>query len=169
MISSGPNSQKKNKNLRNFWFCLTLTIGTSFLNDFKRAQISKKKTWETSEIYDPDHRKMIFTWFPEGPISTEKQLEKLLRYFSNFWTGNPQNSDPPGVPNPRSIANFIYFLCCGPWVLTSSLLLGHPAKEIQKAITLLHDHRHKQQKPRGKQDTPWRSEIDNYLKGRLRR
>ena len=88
---------------------MTLTIGKSFLNDYKEGPNLKKKTWETFEFYDPDHRKiifklyflraqtstkktyeiykiddpehrnMMFTWFPESPIFPEKKNNKLLR------------------------------------------------------------------------------------------
>ena len=98
-LSGGSVFKKNKKNLKHVWdFIFALTIGKSFLNDSKRAQISTKKTWETSESYDTDHRKMIFGWFfwfcQMGPRrlygATCDKNAKIPR-----WTRGP---GPPGSP-----------------------------------------------------------------------
>ena len=98
---------------------MTLTIGKWFLHDFLRGHFYPTKTWETSESYDPDHRKMIFTWFPDGPIFPEHTLRNFSDLFLivgpeiiDVWS--PQGSRTPGPSRNFSILRRILIQTAGP-------------------------------------------------------
>ena len=69
-------------------------------------------------MYDPEYWKLIFGGFPEGPITTEKDLRNFPYLFLEFGTGNHWCVVPPGVPNPQSIAEFYIFSML--WAMNSN-------------------------------------------------
>ena len=102
MIWRGPKSP--NKRLEKLLKFMILTIGTWFLEDFLRAQ------------------------FP--PKENVRNLSDICRIFGpeiiDFWS-------PRGSRTPSPSRNFIYFLCCGPWILSSF----RGSYEIGKSLILV--------------------------------
>ena len=64
---------------------------------------------------------MIFGGFPEGPIFTEKKLEKLLIFFFELSDRKSLIFGPPGGPEPLVHCGILVYF---------SLRLGPPAKEM---------------------------------------
>ena len=171
MISWGPKSQKQNlKRFWNWWpwpsenyfymipwrasfppkqkqkrekllRCLTLTIGKSFLNDSKRAQISKKKLEKLLKLMTLTIGKWFLDDFKRAQCSPKKTWETSQIFFRIFGPEIIDFWSPRGSRTPGPSRNFIYFLCCGPWILTSLLIVsgkrtkGPPPYVFSKYVT----------------------------------
>ena len=122
MIFRGVISQKKN--LRNFWdLFLSWPSEHHFWMILRGPNIHKKNLRNFWNLW-PWPSENDFWMILRGPMSTEKNL----RNFSDlFWTCGPEIIDfwpPRGSRTTGPSRILIYFLCCGPWILTSCPTTG---------------------------------------------
>ena len=86
---------------------MTLTIGKSFLNDYKRAQNSQKKLEKLLKMLTLTIGTLFLDGFNRAQLPTETNMRNFSVVFFRIF--GPEIMDfwfLRGVPSPRSIAEF---------------------------------------------------------------